>query len=545
MRFDVFVPETAAKDALTRQLLDLDAAFHTRDGPRVQRLGITRYIIRVLQHWTLDNGGPSRVAALYRELPFGSRIVFESLEFDARKVQITVARMYSLERQLLPLSKLDSALNIPLSNLPPVVDIGRLRLVRQLHDSVSLVMINPSPLDADGDQFSETTGIWVLKALTSQTKYLYHELSVLLRLAPHPHVICQPTFLVSKVCNFGGKTAMVGFMSPYHSGGSLRDSMPLLRMHKELELDQQLRWATQLTSALLHVRYRGRVFYPDLRLDNIVLTSSSDVIVVDFEQRGVWCEFASPEVNALEYVRILASENNHDRDADVDDSDSDQGRPTSHRRDVSPDIPASVRRRYGAMLARYLPGWDELEAGESYRSTGDGLQARRYNNYNVSWLCLSEREQEAAEVYMLGRVLWCLFEGQSAPQPGAVWQSYPREPDLEFPEFRLTPPPLRDLVDQCTRGRRPALSSRIIRRNSRLVLRDASPDRAQSPRRVQQVAQEWWDRELQAAETFLRLRDDMKARDEWTGNYFDRPTLDGVYSVLNDYRESKRPRIGD
>jgi hypothetical protein len=346
---------------------------------------------------------------------------------------------------------------------------------------------------------------------------LYVELRNLLRMEPHPNIISRPEYLVTKFCRFGGKTAVVGFIIPYHSAGSLRDTLPLLRIHDRLTLELQLKWATQLASAVLHIRERGRMFYPDLRLDNIVLSAAGDIVMVDFEQRGVWCEFAAPEINALEYTRILASD---------DSCDGSEAEPT---------IPEETRRHFATILSRLLPGWESLQAHEEYSPLPHG-----YSSYNIPWLCLDETEQEAAEVYMLGRILWCMFEGQSAPQHAAVWQSYRREPDIEFPAYRRTPSALRDVIDRCTRGRRPVLSRLIVRRGSKLVLRDSMES---SPEEVVRVAKEWWRAEVGVAERFLETREESKRAGLWGGNYYGRPTLRELLDELEQFCDDEAVKL--
>lgn len=497
MRFDVFIPEEAAASPLLRKLLDLDGAFHTKDAARLRRLGISIHILRTLQAWTTTE---APVAALYHTLPFGSRIVFENLDANIHNIKITIAPTYFVEKQLLGLATLDRNLEVGPELLPEVIDISSLSIVQQLHDSVCVV------------RHKESGKLWILKALTSGTKYLYVELRNLLRMEPHPNVISRPEYLVTKCCRFGGKTAVVGFIIPYHPVGSLRDTLPLLRIHGRLTLELQLKWATQLASAVLHVRKRGHMFYPDLRLDNIVLSAAGDIVMVDFEQRGVWCEFAAPEINSLEYTRILASD---------DSSDGSEAEST---------IPDETREHFAAILSRLLPGWESLQAHEEYSPLPHG-----YSSYNIPWLCLNETEQEAAEVYMLGRVLWCIFEGQSAPQRAAVWQSYRREPDIEFPAFRMTTPALRDLIDRCSRGRRQVLSSLIVRRGSKLILRDSEKS---SPEDVARVARDWWRAEVEAAERFLETREEMKRAGLWDGNYYGRPKLEELLEELKQFRDS-------
>ncbi|KAK3394466.1 hypothetical protein B0H63DRAFT_46699 [Podospora didyma] len=509
MRFDVFIPEEAAGSPVLRQLLNLNAAFHTKDSARLRRLGICSHILRTLQAWTeRGQGDPQSVSVMHGSLPFGSRIIFENLDLNIRNIKITVAPTYYVENQLLAHQRLHISLGLNPEFLPEPIDISRLSIIQQLHDSVCLVHISHDGSHAEDGDGSPGKKIWILKALTSGTKYLYTELRNLMQIEPHAHIISRPKYLVTKYCRFGGKTGVVGFILPYHPAGSLRDILPLLQIHNRLTLEMQLNWATQLASALVHIRERGRIFYPDLRLENMVLSDTGDVVMVDFEQRGVWCEFAAPEVNALEYIRILASDDSVDQD-------------------MAPTIPEEVRERFAAILTRQLPDWEALQAREDYTPLPHG-----YNSYNVSWLCLSAVEQEAAEVYMLGRILWCVFEGQSAPQHAAVWQSYRWEPDIEFPKFHRTPPLLRDLVNRCTQGRREPLSNFIIRHDSRLVLRADVPGQDSSAAQVLNVAREWWMAEVKAAEDFLQMREEMSARGEWSGNYYDRPTMREVLAEL-------------
>ncbi|KAK4240834.1 hypothetical protein C8A03DRAFT_12865 [Achaetomium macrosporum] len=502
MRFDVFIPEEVqAASSKLRQLLDLSVAFHTKDAIRLERLGIARHIVRTLQAW-ITKMRCDTYSDMCKTLPFGSRIIFENLETNIHAIRISIVPTFYVERQLLGLASLNQTLGLT-QVLPEAIDISRLSVVQQLADSACLVrMMGGRADDEDGK-------LWVLKAMTSDTKYLFVELCNLLRMEPHPNIISRPEYLVTKQCRFGGKTAVIGFLLCYHKPGSLRDELPLLRIHGRLPLKRQLKWATQLTSAVLHTYEQGGMFYPDLRLDNILLSASDDIVMVDFEQRGVWCEFASPEVNAIEYLRILVS----------DELDDDAGRAVSE----------GSRDRFAALLDRILPEWHVLQACESYSSP----RPRAYPNYNIPWLGLDQTEQEASMVYMLGRVLWCIFEGQSAPQKAAVWQSYRYEPDIEFPAYRLTPPQLRGLIDRCTRGRRDTLSTLIVRQKSKLVLRDQESSR---PEEVLMVARQWWRAEVDAAEKFLKMRQERKKRGTWDGNHFGRPKLREVLLELERLR---------
>ena len=513
MRFDVYIPEAASKDKLLRELLDLNLAFHTKDAERCRRLGISTHIIRRLQLWTeaTDPDGPLSFQKMLSTFPFGSRIVFENLDLDVRKIRMSFGQTHEQERQYLSLPKLRASLRLDAQyQLPPTVDVSDLSHIHQLHDSVCTVRFNAASLTKHPELKLDTETTWIFKTLTSDTKYMYSELRVLLAMPEHDNVMAKPEYLVVKVCNFGNKKGTIGFLLPYHSGGSLRDVVPLLRVNDRLTLDHQLKWALQLTSAVLHVRNQGRIFYPDFRLDNIVLSESWDAIMIDFEQRGVWCEFAAPEVNAVDYIRILAT--------DVPESERDAR------------IPDATLNRYREILSEVLPDWEAVHESDSIAELPD-----EYNAYNITWLSLSEAEQEACEVYMLGRVLWCLFEGQSIPHTSAVWQSYRYEPDLEWPKFRNTPEPLREIIDRCTAGRRPPMTTLIIRRGSRLVFRHSPPGAEHDPAEVLKAARAWWSAEISHAEEFLSKRKALKDRGQWTGNYYDRPTMKEVMAALQTF----------
>lgn len=483
-RMDVYIPEPAKLPTQMRDVLDVDVTFYTRDASRIAQLGITRHVLRILQYWTSTFDDPQDI---YKDVPFGSRIVFGNLPVDVTTARISVAPMHYLERQLLAVSTLQR-LWADIPQLPPTVDMSEFVYMSQLHDSVCLV------------EYQGRT--WIFKALTSYTKYLYHELRQLLRIPSHPNIVAHPVHLVTKRCGFGGKTAVVGFTLEFHTHGSLRDLIPFLRIHEMVSLAEETKWAQQLASAMLHLRGTLRIFYPDLRLDNIVLSASKDVVMVDFEQRGVWCEFAAPEINAIEYIRLLA----------IDD-----------------EIPPEVQERYANLLSEMLPGWEDMGEGEDYTETTD--------SFNVPWACLTPTEQEACEVYMLGRVLWCIFEANSAPQRAAVWLSYRWEPLVEFPSYTRTPEPMRELIDRCTRGRQPGLSRLIVRERDQLVLRELENTGRSTAEEVQDTARKWWAKEIEESEQWLAERAEGMKKGTWNENYYERPSMKDVHDAIVAFRK--------
>ncbi|KAI1828493.1 hypothetical protein F4861DRAFT_3197 [Xylaria intraflava] len=479
LRMDVFIPEDQPPHI--REQLDLHKAFHTKDASRLSKLAITRHIIRTLQDWTRSTFEDlDAFERFYRSKPFGSRLVFENLSFDIRQINVRVGPNHNLELQLLSLKRLATLWGSALQSLQ-VVDFFDVHVVSVLHDSVCLVRIQGQ--------------LFIFKALVSEVRYLYHELRTLCAIEPHENIIGRPIHLVRKACGFGGKHAIVGFTTFYHQHGSLRDLLPLLRIHDRLQRADQFKWSIQVTRALEHLRTRASTYYPDLRLDNLVLSDNFDIVMVDFEQRGVWCEFAAPEVNAIEYVRLVA----------VDDR-----------------MPVEVSLKYQEFMRDLVPDYDRL-------------QEDRYDNpqhgYNVSWIALDPDEQEMAEVYMLGRLLWCIFEGVSGPQKAAVWQSYRWESNLEFPEYDRTPLAIRELIDRCTRGRRPNLGSVIVRHQSQLLLRRRL-GKNQDADQVQAAAKAHWVAELKWAEEFLSERRRLRENGLWNNNYYNRPRLEEVLKAL-------------
>lgn len=513
LRCDIYIDEVATQSPLIRGLLDLDTVFHVRDRNRVQRQGISSYVIRALQHWTISYG-IDRIHDVYYNSPFGARIVFHDLPLNVRDVNITVIENHAFELRHLTVSELAETWKIPIDHLPPTLNILDLKFVRQLHDSVCIVRCDDNKsLETNGTKNNEggsEEGLWVLKALMNNIQYMYHELRVLLNMPPHPNIVARPVRLVVKQHKLNTRREIVvGFLMPFYSGGGLRDELPLLRVNNRLQLGDQFRWARDISSGLLHIHFEAKTYYPDLRLDQIVFPKDDRrPIILDFEQRGVWVEFGPPEVNAIEYLRILAFEEEEQLD---DDMGFDGSWPAS--------------KRFVSTLDRLLPLWRDI-------SIGTAIYKNPPNGYNIPWICLTRQEQEYAEVYMLGRLLWCIFEGMSAPQRAAVWQSYQNEPEYEFPEFKRTPPELRELILQCTRGQRGQLSSRIGRKQSKIVLRDNSGSGDGTEAEIRGVARDFWLKEVQWAEEFVLNRESKMAEGTWDENIFGRPTLSEVASAL-------------
>jgi hypothetical protein len=484
IRIDTFIPPRAQWQPELIEMLESDRAFLYCDA-RVLNFGIAQHILRTLEHWSSESEFPN-FQTYYMSLPFGSRIVFENIAKDVRQVRVRTVPMHSLERELISVTTLQSMWKDV--HLPPTLDISQLGLLRQFHDSVSLVCTNGIQ---DGPENV------VLKALIVSPKYLYHELRILLTMPPHPNIAPSPLLLVTKRCRFGGKIGVIGFTSTYHDQGTLRDILPFRRIHETLRITDQLKWARQLTDALIHIQENGSCFHCDLRLDNILLSDTDDVLLIDFEHRGILANSAAPEVSCLEYVDLIAN----------------------HSSFAGPE-----RKKYEMLFDQYI---------KPHVSPNHEMYQGEQHGYYSPWLCLSEKELEAAEVYMLGRVLWCIFEGVSTPH-AMLGVEYLREPDLEFPEFRRTPLALQTLVLHCTRGWTPWLGG-LKRRGPKLGFgaeKGSNVTAADVIERIGACCRE----ELKSAEDFLRKWDNRRKHSE--ENIFNRPGLKEIAQVLSDFQGS-------
>ncbi|KAJ4421406.1 hypothetical protein N0V82_003787 [Gnomoniopsis sp. IMI 355080] len=522
IRCDALLSEDVTEEPTMRKLLDLDTVFHARDCTRLRRQGIYSYVLRALQAWT-EKHGHEKIRELYYESPFGSRLVFGNLPMKVEDVDIQVRYHWDLESHYNTVNELTKMWEgqVDIKSVPPSLDIYDLVFVRQLHDSVCVVRHRQ---DADfSKERPKQEALWVLKALTSSVKFMYHELRVLLTMPAHPNIISSPVRLVTKATRMNKKrTVVVGFLMPFHSGGGLRDELPLLRVNHLLKLQDQIRWARDICSGMLHIRSQAHTYYPDLRLDQIVFPADKKrPIIVDMEQRGVWCEFGSPEVNAIDYIMALS----------IDEEEEDEGDTADHSEFGSKGSWPS-RQRSRDIMQRLLPNYRKLCNPDDYYDSPP-------MGYNIPWICLTWNEQEYAVVYMLGRLLWCIFEGMSAPQRGAIWQSYHNEPEFEFPEFRCTPPELRGLIDQCTRGRRCQLSNYVVRKGSKIVLRE-DPRGHGSPSQIRSVAKGFWMNEVRWAEEFLLDREKQIKQGTWDDNHFGRPTLAEIDEALGVLQSKMR-----
>lgn len=449
---------------------------------------IAFHISRALHYWSHHNKDIERE---YFELPFGSRIVFETMSHDVRRIKIQFAPIYDIERQWLSIKALQDMWKLPDDAWPRVVDFDSLQFRRQLHDTITVVSI----CGHGNKQF-------VFKSLMNDLKYFYHELKVFMAMKPHPNIISRPIYLVTKRCSFGGRRGVCGMILEYHPKGTLRRWLKERR--QTLCPDShaaEISWAKQIISALVHIQEHGPGFYTNLKPDNIVMAESASspipkAVIIDFEQRLGSPAWTPPEIHSMTFLTDLI---HHDSRSSISQTSRD------------------LFKRYGVAVP-------------------DTEKATRYTNpdigYCYPWSSLLPREREAAQIFMVGKLLWCIFENASMLNSYMGINSF-RDNYSEklFPDFTRTPESLRECILRCTagswesRGRTPPL----VARGRTIVLRASQNQTGgDSLEEVQMAIRKWWRQQIADAETFFERRFAGKGDDYWVV----RPSLRDVLEVL-------------
>ena len=469
LHIDTFIPPRSSLPASLRDILQTDLAISTTNS-QANSLNISNYILRALQVWS--DKQPD-LESRYTSMPFGSRIVFNTITSDVRAADIQLVPNFNIERQWLAVSTLENLWRLGAENWPKIIEIEELMFVKRLHETISLVQISQN-----GD-----TKPYVFKSVLRDIEYFYHELKILLTLPPHPNIISRPHFVVIKKCRFGGKVGVCGFVLDYHASGTLQTAVSNLPSDPKLRLASQLRWAKQLVSALQHIQASSVQFYSNLKLANIVMRSSRDgggyaldVVLIDFEQRSGFFCWAAPEVRYVHALEHLATFSTN----------------------------ADTRSRYTEMLKRYIPTWQPLDTKVKYQNPRHG--------YAFPWLALTPREREAAQVFMLGKILWCIFEGVASPGNCISTETFREEASEKvFPEFVDAPVGMRECIRKCTAGASEWEGKRfgVVRRGKKLYStdkEDTRDEKAVSVEEIEEAARKWWREELHDAEEFLQAR---------------------------------------
>lgn len=486
LRIDVLAPDQEQHPPDLRESLQSSFSVCMRH-PRLGNLGISRHLCRALDHYCERN--PSFLQE-YQGLPFGSKLVFENVAANVKAMTLTVVPAHDLERQLLSVSSLQNLWGetVPGHSWPQVVDLGRLRLKRQLHDSISVVSIKIGNSCVSNENF-------VFKSSTNDPRFVYHELKLLLTNPHHVNLMGPPLYIVTKRCNFGGKHGVCGFILPYYPLGSIRDVLPVETASGTLTFMQRLNWSRQIVSALIHIREVTGTFYSDLRPDNVLLSKiethgRDDVILCDLEQRGNWHEWCAPEILYRMYAENL------------------RAHPSSAARGYLPQ----------ELIAKHLQNniFSNHTETQIFKTGPHGG--------NPAWFSLSSSAQEKAQVYSLGLLLYCIFEGVSNPRVSLA-NAWPCDPDVEFPEFRRTPDIIRHCIRQCTvdapewesederSPMKPSVHSglgRVTRVDGRLYPArrgDTDRDASHIADAVLATAKAWWENELRRTKRFFENED--------------------------------------
>ncbi|KAK5702416.1 hypothetical protein LTR17_022343 [Elasticomyces elasticus] len=418
-------------------------------------------------------------------------------------MHLTVVPWHDVEQQSKPVKSLQKLWerDIQPESWPETIALESLRLVRQLHDSVSVVSLASSP-----------THLYAFKSTVEDLVYVYHELRFLLAAPPHPNVMPRPEYVVTRRSVFGGKQGVVGFLLPYYPIGAIRDILPARARANALPVRQKIEWCIQTTMALIHVHEQGGAFYSDLRPDNVLLSAFRDadgqcsecIVLCDFEQRGNWHEWCSPEVLYRQYVENIRS------------------------------CKAALSTRWQRLIDAYSPA-----------STAplSPLESK-----NLAWFSLSPAAQDKAMAFTLGLFIYCIFEGLSNVRVN-IANAYSHDPDIEFPAFRRTPAVVQTLIHHCTadapewpenvHALSPPRVARIIRIHDRLygAQYQASGCTVDVVEDVLQTGLRWWATEMERAEDFLNS-------EAWRRQDFgrERPTLRSVLSSLKDI-EASLPKL--
>ncbi|EAQ84188.1 hypothetical protein CHGG_10592 [Chaetomium globosum CBS 148.51] len=375
-----------------------------------------------------------------------------------------------------------------------VVEWERLRFKRQVHEVISVVEVAGL---AEGKEV-------VFKSVLQQQeqRYMYNELKMLLSLGSHPNLIARPLGVVTKKGRFGNRRGVCGFLLEWFPLGSLKERLLRDDYEEITSMEQKLKWAAEVTEAFIHINGHSNAgFYPDLKPDNIVLrqdakTGMLAAVLIDLEQRGGWFAWSPPEVAYVEYLEILA-----------DESGLAEG-------DLKDVILEELREYYGD------PEWSPDTAGPRYHNTEGGFSA--------PWLALLEARKaegwgmhllERAQVFMLGKLLWCIFEGQPFVRCGIDHEVLrDGDPGYEsrrsgkaraFPEFKKTPRAIRELIQTCTAGapewdtRHPRLPGVVLQGGK---IHPVGSTGGQTPTMAVDTlnaAKRFWNREVELARSFM------------------------------------------
>jgi hypothetical protein len=485
LRIDVYLPPLEDYPGQLREMLRPEALLCASRGA-IAMIPVVQHLLRALEHWASQ---VPDFESQYLDMPYGSQILVTSVtaNLEAMSPDIHMCPSYDVEQAMQTVDSLQGMWALPDAAWPPILEWEDLQFQKQLHESITLVTLS--------GKAAQGIEAFVFKSLTRDQRYMYNELKMLLTLPPHPNIISRPVYVVTKRGRFGGRKGVCGFLIEYFSLGSLKQRLydADVGAAPQITQEDQLRWSEQIISALVRVNKHPDGFYPDLKPDNVVLRPSGidpghlDAVLLDLEQRGGWYSWSPPEVAYVEYLEVLVS----GLEGEYEDA----------------------REEFEALLEAKIPGWNPGNQQDRYRNSPGGFSA--------PWLALLERRRhhgdlglEKAQVFMLGKLLWCIFEGTPLIRCGIDHELLQdnggfTEMRLRFPEFRRTPRELRDLVRRCTHGAPEWEEGRVTNVlelcGGKLVALDG--------RDVEEAAGEYWIGEIERARKFLGGMDGISPSD--------------------------------
>jgi len=502
LRIDVFIPDQLQQSFAIRKSLQSSSLCNVT-GRVTATHPLVRHVVQGLSHWIQEN---EDLRQSITNLPFGSQIVVSEITVNPADMPILMSPDYDVEWQMLSLKDLEATWNAKVirSPLPPTIDLEDLDLIQQMQDSISLVRIRSKPED----------GLLIFKSSTESFYHLYNELYTLLTIPSHPNILGSPRYIISKHCQFGGKVGICGFLLPYYELGSLANNMESLQKEGHLLI---CNLAEQVCEALLHLQNVAGMYYCDLRPDNILLADSEEgprAILIDFEQRGNWQTWSPPEVFQMEYLQYLGG---------------------------SESVPEGRKAFYKRLLKTVNCEPESTVEQRQYKF--------RDSHCNAVWNSMPKERQESAMAYSFGKLLWCLFEGvQRINNFDTIFHPGPDYGhDVEFPTFRRTPPTLKNLILECTKGA-PEHEGKyppVVRLSDKVYLRPSAGDQVDAhvdARTILESTKRWWQEEVRQAEVAIVSRIHQQSGDVSTYEsersiYSARPSLIQILHQIRSFKQ--------
>ncbi|KAH6695529.1 hypothetical protein F5X68DRAFT_244200 [Plectosphaerella plurivora] len=491
-----------------RSILDAPNSVHIH-GSRSAALAVAAHLRVGLSHWSAGKEGFEQT---YVDLPLGSAIFLREMKADPTALEFDISPNTSdaASCRFLTAAELADMWARDESEMPPSVPHTSLKLVRYLESDVTLVSV----VGEDGQP--------ELLAFKARRKphTIYHELKILMHLPSLETIIPPPRYLVTIPSGSEKPPLVCGFLTKFIEGGSLNARLPELRREGLLTAARQLSLAIDVTSTLIQVSRSSASFYSDLRLDQIILSKDAAgnerAVFLDFEQSRNLYNWTAPEMYLMEWL-------------------AEMGSPLYFRID---DMPEEVEKKYGGILSRVLEA-----RGQTLTS-----QPRRYNNPELGWywpwLTSTAEERESAMVYMLGKMLWCIFEGRGDADI-VLGRSSPEEADQRFPDFVRTHPQIRRLITKCTAGAREWINGpiKVYRRDGKvfpLGKTGLGGEPEATAEETLEAIKSFWQGEMDKAEAFAEARIRWDAGKPEEGDremlhYLDRPKLHDVLAELEAF----------